>query len=222
MTDPRFFASVGPLTLGELAERTGAEIAAGGDRDLPMPLRPGIAASAIVDPTVCLGDGCKIAANVVIGAETTIGRDSRIDANSVIGDRGVVGEAAPIGANVSLSHCLIGDRVRILPGARIGQEGFGVAPDPGGDIRVPQFGRVVIGDDVEIGANATIDRGAGPDTVIGDGTMIDNLVQIGHNVVIGRWLASRTAPARRFRHDRRARRLGPSPDAGQGSTSGGA
>ncbi len=257
MTDPRFFAAVGPLTLGELAERTGAEIASGCDRDLrlddvapletagphdvsfldnrkyieifarsragaafvhpeiaarapsgvalllsrqpykayalaaeafhpPAALRPGIAASAIIDPSARLGAGCEIAAHVVIGAEATIGRDSRIDANCVIGERVVIGESARIGANVSLSHCLIGDRVRILPGARIGQEGFGFAPDPGGHVRVPQLGRVVIGDDVEIGANTTIDRGAGLDTMIGDGTVIDNLVQIGHNVVIGR------------------------------------
>ena len=256
MTDPRFFAPIGPLTLGALAERTGAEIARG-DRGLPLddvapletagprhvsfldnrkyieafarsragaafchpdvagrapggmalllsrqpykayalaaqafhppaPLRPGIAASAVVDPGARLGEGCEIAANVVIGAGATIGRHSRIEANSVVGEQVVVGEAARIGANVSLSHCVIGDRVRILPGARIGQEGFGFAPDPAGYVRVPQLGRVLIGDDVEIGANATIDRGAGPDTVIGDGTMIDNLVQIGHNVVIGR------------------------------------
>jgi UDP-3-O-[3-hydroxymyristoyl] glucosamine N-acyltransferase len=256
MTDPRFFAPVGPLTLGQLAERTGAKIAAGA-RDLrlvdvatletagpqhvsfldnrkyidsfarsragaafvhpdvasrapagmallltpepykayalaaqafhpPAPLRPGIAPSAIVDPSARIGEGCEIAAHVVIGAGATIGRDSRIEANSVIGDRVVVGMAARIAVNVSLSHCVIGDRVRILPGARIGQEGFGFALDPDGPVRVPQVGRVMIGDDVEIGANTTIDRGAGPDTVIGDGTMIDNLVQIGHNVVIGR------------------------------------
>jgi UDP-3-O-[3-hydroxymyristoyl] glucosamine N-acyltransferase len=152
----------------------------------PAPLRPGIAPSAVIDPSARLGEGCEIAANVVIGAEASIDRGSRIEANSVVGERVVIGEAARIGVNVSLSHCVIGKRVRILPGARIGQEGFGFAHDPAGAVRVPQLGRVVIGDDVEIGANTTIDRGAGPDTVVGDGTMIDNLVQIGHNVVIGR------------------------------------
>jgi UDP-3-O-[3-hydroxymyristoyl] glucosamine N-acyltransferase len=76
--------------------------------------------------------------------------------------------------------------VRIYPGVRIGQDGFGFAPDPNAPVKVPQLGRVIVGDDVEVGANTTIDRGAGPDTVIGSGTMIDNLVQIGHNVQIGR------------------------------------
>jgi UDP-3-O-[3-hydroxymyristoyl] glucosamine N-acyltransferase len=85
-----------------------------------------------------------------------------------------------------VSHAIIGVRVRIYPGARIGQDGFGFAPDPAAPVKVPQLGLVIIGDDVEVGANTTIDRGAGPDTVIGAGTMIDNLVQIGHNVQIGR------------------------------------
>ena len=113
----------------------------------------------------------------------------------------------------TLSHCLIGARVVLHPGVRIGQDGFGFAPDPQGPVKVPQLGRVIIGDDVEIGANTTIDRGAGPDTVIGAGTMIDNLVQIGHNVEIGRGCVlvaqvgiSGSTQARRFRHGRRAGR----------------
>jgi UDP-3-O-[3-hydroxymyristoyl] glucosamine N-acyltransferase len=97
-----------------------------------------------------------------------------------------LGDDCRIAANVTLSHCLLGARVVVHPGARIGQPGFGFAPDRERPISVPQLGRVVIGDDVEIGANTTIDRGSGPDTVIGAGTMIDNLVQIGHNVVLGR------------------------------------
>jgi UDP-3-O-[3-hydroxymyristoyl] glucosamine N-acyltransferase len=109
-----------------------------------------------------------------------------IGANAVIGAAVVLGDDVRVGANASLSHCLIGARVRIYPGARIGQDGFGFAPDPAAPVKVPQLGRVVIGDDVEIGANSTIDRGSGPDTVIGAGTMIDNLVQIGHNVHVGR------------------------------------
>jgi UDP-3-O-[3-hydroxymyristoyl] glucosamine N-acyltransferase len=150
------------------------------------PVRPGMAASAVIDPTARLGEGCEVAANVVIGAMVEIGRDGRIGANSVIGDGVVIGASARIGTNVSISHSLIGARVTIYPGARLGQDGFGFAPDPAGHVKVPQLGRVVVGDDVEIGANTTIDRGAGPDTVIGAGTMIDNLVQIGHNVQIGR------------------------------------
>jgi UDP-3-O-[3-hydroxymyristoyl] glucosamine N-acyltransferase len=81
---------------------------------------------------------------------------------------------------------VIGARVVLHPGVRIGQPGFGFAPDREGPVKIPQLGRVVIGDDVDIGANTTIDRGSGHDTVIGPGTMIDNLVQIGHNVVLGR------------------------------------
>jgi UDP-3-O-[3-hydroxymyristoyl] glucosamine N-acyltransferase len=91
-----------------------------------------------------------------------------------------------IGSQASLSHALIGDRVYIYPGVRIGQDGFGFAITPEGFHTVPQLGRVVIEDDVEVGANSTIDRGALEDTVIGAGTRIDNLVQIGHNVRIGR------------------------------------
>jgi UDP-3-O-[3-hydroxymyristoyl] glucosamine N-acyltransferase len=150
------------------------------------PIRPGAAPGAVIDPTARLGEGCEVAANAVIGAMVEIGRDSRIGANTVIGDGVVIGPSARIGANVSISHSLMGARVTIYPGARLGQDGFGFAPDQAGHVKVPQLGRVIVGDDVEIGANTTIDRGAGPDTVIGDGTMIDNLVQIGHNVTIGR------------------------------------
>jgi UDP-3-O-[3-hydroxymyristoyl] glucosamine N-acyltransferase len=91
-----------------------------------------------------------------------------------------------VASNCTLTHCEIGERVILHPGVRIGQDGFGFAPGAQGHTKVPQLGRVLIGDDVEIGANSTIDRGAGPDTVIGAGTKIDNLVQIGHNVSIGR------------------------------------
>src|SRR5258708_7797939 len=94
-----------------------------------------------------------------------LGRDCRIGANTVIGEGVVIGDGARIGSNVSLSHSLIGARVTIYPGARLGQDGFGFAPDPAGHVKVPQLGRVIVGDDVEIGANTTIDRGAGPDTV---------------------------------------------------------
>jgi len=83
-------------------------------------------------------------------------------------------------------YAIVGSRVRIFAGARIGEDGFGFAPDPSGHVKVPQLGRVLIGDDVEVGANATIDRGAGPDTIIGEGCRIDNLVQIGHNVRLGK------------------------------------
>jgi UDP-3-O-[3-hydroxymyristoyl] glucosamine N-acyltransferase len=147
---------------------------------------PGIAPGAVVDRSARLGEGAAVEANAVIGANAEIGPRCLIGANSVIGPGCVLGADVRVGANVSVSHALIGARVRVFPGARIGQDGFGFAIDPKGFIRIPQVGRVIIEDDVEIGANTTIDRGSGSDTVIGAGTMIDNLVQIGHNVQIGR------------------------------------
>jgi UDP-3-O-[3-hydroxymyristoyl] glucosamine N-acyltransferase len=149
-------------------------------------LEPGVASSAMVDGSASLGEGCRVEAGAVIGANVEIGPRTLIGPNAVIGDGVAIGADCRIGACASLSHCLIGSRVSIYPGARIGQDGFGFAPDAGGHVKVPQLGRVIVHDDVEIGANTTIDRGSGPDTVIGAGTFIDNLVQIGHNVEIGR------------------------------------
>ena len=150
------------------------------------PVAPGRAPSAIIDPAAEVPGDCEIAANVVIEAGARLGARCRIGANSVIGAGVELGDDCRIGANVTLSHCLIGARVVLHPGVRIGQPGFGFAPDPRGPVKIPQLGRVIIGDDVDIGANTTIDRGSGHDTVIGPGTMIDNLVQIGHNVALGR------------------------------------
>ena len=151
----------------------------------PPPV-PGIAPSAVVDATVELGEGCRIEANAVIGDHAKLGRRCLVGPNAVIGAGVVLGDDVRVGSCASISHSLIGNRVRIYPGAQLGQDGFGFAPDRNGFVKVPQLGRVIVGDDVEIGANSTVDRGAGPDTVIGPGTMIDNLVQIGHNVQIGR------------------------------------
>ncbi len=147
---------------------------------------PGVASSAVVSDSAVLGEGTKVEAGAVIGAQVEIGARCRVGANVVIGDRVVIGDDADIGANATLSHCLIGARVVIFPGVRIGQSGFGYAMDAGGHVAVPQLGRVLIEDDVHIGANSTVDRGAGPDTVIGAGTVIDNLVHVAHNVKIGR------------------------------------
>lgn len=146
----------------------------------------GIEAGAHVHPEAALGEGCAVAVGVVIGARARIGRDCVIGPNAVIGPGVEIGDNCAIGACASVTHAIVGNRVTIYPGARLGQDGFGFAMDPSGHVRIPQIGLVIIGDDVEIGANTTIDRGAGPDTVIGQGTMIDNLVQIGHNVQIGR------------------------------------
>jgi len=147
---------------------------------------PGVAPTAVVDPGATIGEGASIGHHVVIEAGAEIGAHCRIDANAVIGAGVVIGDHCWIGANSTVSHALIGNHTRLYPGVRVGQDGFGFAADATGLLKIPQFGRVVIGDNVEIGANTTIDRGAGPDTVIGSGTVIDNLVQIGHNVVIGR------------------------------------
>ncbi len=152
------------------------------------PARPApmIEAGAFVDPTAKLGEDVYIGPGAVIGMGAGIGSGSSIGANAVIGDHVMIGANARVGPLTSICCALIGDRVTLHPGARIGQDGFGFAPDPAGFIKVPQLGRVIIQDDCDIGANTTIDRGTGADTVIGEGTWIDNLVQIAHNVRIGR------------------------------------
>ncbi len=147
---------------------------------------PGIHATAVIDRTAEIGDGCQIDAGAVIGRGAKIAAGAWIGANVVVGDAVTISAGTRIGANASLSHCDIGARCLIYPGARIGQPGFGFEVDASGPLKMPQLGRVIIEDDVEVGANTTIDRGAGPDTIIGRGTMIDNLVQIGHNVEIGK------------------------------------
>lgn len=142
--------------------------------------------TAIVDPTARVADDCDIGAGAIIGAGADLGSGCEIGVNAVIGPGVVLGRACQIGPAASLLCCLVGNRVVIHAGSRIGQDGFGFVPGRDGHDKVPQLGRVIIGDDVEIGANTTIDRGTLADTVIGAGTKIDNLVQIGHNVTIGR------------------------------------
>lgn len=146
----------------------------------------GVHPAAVVDPSALLGEGVSVAPGAVIGAQARLGVGARIDSNAVIGDAVEIGEGTRIGAGAVVSHALIGARCYIYPGARIGQPGFGFEMDAEGPFLVPQLGRVLIEDDVEVGANSTIDRGSNADTVIGRGSMIDNLVQIGHNVVLGR------------------------------------
>ncbi|MBR9970628.1 UDP-3-O-(3-hydroxymyristoyl)glucosamine N-acyltransferase [Magnetospirillum sulfuroxidans] len=145
-----------------------------------------ISPSAHVDGSARIGADCWIDHGVIIGAGAEIGDRCRIGSHAVIGAGVVIGADGAIGANATIQCALIGAKVNIYPGARIGQDGFGFAMGVQGHLKVPQLGRVVIGNNVEIGANTTIDRGAGPDTVIGDGCWIDNLVQIGHNVQLGR------------------------------------
>ncbi len=145
----------------------------------------GIAPSAVIDKDAVIGKDCMIAPGCAIYKGARIGNGCIIEAGSVIYAGVEIGEGCHIGAHCTISHSVIGRGVRIHNGVRIGQDGFGFALDPAGFVPVPQLGRVMIGDRVNIGANTTIDRGAGPDTIIGDGTIIDNLVQIGHNVQIG-------------------------------------
>ena len=136
--------------------------------------------SAQVDPSACIGPLASIAADAVIGARTLIGPGSHV------GARARIGSDCRIHANVSIYHdCSIGERAILHSGAVIGADGFGVAMDGGRYLKIPQIGRVIVGDDVEIGANTTIDRGALDDTVIEDGVKLDNQIQIGHNCRIG-------------------------------------
>jgi UDP-3-O-[3-hydroxymyristoyl] glucosamine N-acyltransferase len=139
-----------------------------------------------VHRTAQVEDGAQIEYGAIVGAEAAIGSGTRVAAGAVVGYRVHVGRDSYIGPNVSLTHALVGDRVTIHAGVSIGQDGFGFAMSGSGHFKVPQIGRVIVQDDVEIGANTTVDRGALRDTIIGEGTKIDNLVQIGHNVVIGR------------------------------------
>ena len=139
-----------------------------------------------IDESARIEDGAVIEAGAIIGPQAQIGRGSRIAAGAVIGYRVTVGRDCFVGPGASVTHALIGNRVIIHAGVRLGQDGFGFAMGPSGHYKVRQVGRVIVQDDVEIGANTTIDRGALKDTVIGEGTKIDNLVQIAHNVVIGR------------------------------------
>jgi UDP-3-O-[3-hydroxymyristoyl] glucosamine N-acyltransferase len=146
----------------------------------------GRAASAQIDPTARLEADVIVDPLALIGPRAEIGAGTLIGAGAVIGPDVRIGRQCAIGTHASIIHALVGDRVIIHPGVRIGQDGFGFLPSRHGHQKIPQTRRVIIQDDVEIGANTAIDRGATRDTVIGEGTKIDNLVQIAHNVSIGR------------------------------------
>ena len=146
----------------------------------------GVSASALVHPSARLESGVVIDPAAVIGPRAEIGAGTVVAPGAVIGPDVRIGRGCVIGASATIVHALIGDRVIIHAGVRIGQDGFGYLPGVAGHGKVPQVGRVIIQDGVEIGANSTLDRGAIRDTVIGEGTKIDNLVQIAHNVEIGR------------------------------------
>src|SRR3984957_16596245 len=159
----------------------------------PDALRPsslfgvkGRSKDAHVHPSARLEANVTVDPLAVIGADAEIGAGTVIAAGAVIGPGVRIGRDCAIGAGVTIQHSLIGDRVIVHPGTRIGQDGFGYLPTPQGHQKIPQTRRVIIQDNVEIGANSAIDRGSSRDTIIGEGTKIDNLVQIGHNCLIGR------------------------------------
>jgi len=250
MPDPRFFETLSPLSVADLAAQIGGEVARGGDRMIasvaPLSSADGGAiaflgdrkfASALTatkagcvivpaeateaapsDAAVIVSrtpqaawakaslllhcpilldaaitrdqaaedDSVVVEPGAVLGKGVRIGRGSRIGANSVIAPGVQIGRDCVVGSNVTVGFALIGDRVKLYAGARIGEAGFGATGTAAGAMDIPQLGRVILQDGVTVGANSCIDRGAYDDTVIGENTKIDNLVMVGHNCVIGR------------------------------------
>jgi len=189
----RFAGQVPAGTLALVVQEPYRAYAAILTRLYPEALRPGSSFGATgqspgsyVHPSARLEDGVVVDPGAVIGPGAEIGKGTVVGAGAVIGPSVRIGRDCSIGPQATVQHAFLGNRVILHPGARIGQDGYGYALGKGRHIKVPQIGRVVIQDDVEIGANTTVDRGTTRDTVIGEGTKIDNLVQIAHNVVIGR------------------------------------
>jgi UDP-3-O-[3-hydroxymyristoyl] glucosamine N-acyltransferase len=153
----------------------------------PPPPVPGVHPTAVLAPDAVIGEGTEIGPYVVVGAGARIGRSCLLQAHVVVGPGVEIGDRCRLHSHSSVTHSVLGAGVVLHPGARVGQEGFGFAPTPDGRYEtMPQLGCVVLGDGVEIGANACVDRGSQGDTVLGPGTRLDNLVQIGHNVRAGR------------------------------------
>ncbi len=149
------------------------------------PAPSSIAATAIISPSAIIGSNCFIDNYAIIGDNVEISEGCHIGPHAIIEQGVKIGPHGTINAHVTISHALIGHHVTIKSGARIGQKGFGFDMDDQGHVSIPQLGRVIIGDRVEIGSNTTIDRGSNADTEIGHGCRIDNLVQIAHNVILG-------------------------------------
>ena len=193
LVQPRHRGEVPPSCAALLTAQPYRAMAETMARLFPSALRPssgfderGVSAAAHVHSAARLEAGVIVDPGAVIGPGAEIGAGTVIGANAVIGPNVRIGRDCAIGPGATVACALVGDRVTVHGGAHVGQDGFGFALGPRGHLKVPQIGRVIIQDDVEIGAGATIDRGANRDTIIGEGTRIDNLVQIGHNVVIGR------------------------------------
>lgn len=250
MPDPRFFETLSPLSVADVAAKIGGEVERGGDRMIvsvaplssadggaiaflgdrkfaaalattqagcvivPAEAKDAAPSSAAVivsrtpqaswakaslalhrpillDKAISRDEAAEdysvmVEPGAILGQGVRIGRGSRIGANSVIAPGVQIGRDCVIGANVSVAFALIGDRVKLYAGARIGEAGFGATGTAAGVMDIPQLGRVILQDGVTVGANSCIDRGAYDDTVIGENTKIDNLVMVGHNCVIGR------------------------------------
>jgi len=146
----------------------------------------GVHPKAHVESSVKYDDTVQIAPGAVVSSDVVIGSNCLIGANTVILSGVIIGDNTIIGPNCTISYSIIGSNVKIHNGVRIGQDGFGFAQNDNINLKMPQLGRVVIEDNVEIGSNCSIDRGTGPDTILGEGTKLDNLVQIGHNAVLGK------------------------------------
>ncbi|WP_279478559.1 UDP-3-O-(3-hydroxymyristoyl)glucosamine N-acyltransferase [Aureimonas sp. SK2] len=188
------FAALVPEGIATLiAAKPGLCLAHAGRALVPEAIAPGsdfesgsISAQASIHATAQLEDGVTVEPFAVIGPNVSIGRGTIVASGASIAAGCQIGRDCRIGPQVSIQHALIGNGVILHPGVRIGQDGFGYVAGPQGLLKQVQVGRVIIQDHVEIGANTTVDRGAVRDTVVGEGTKIDNLVQIAHNVVIGR------------------------------------
>ncbi len=152
----------------------------------PRAAVPGVHASAVVHPSARVAASAEVGAHAVIEAGARIGERARIGAGAFVGEGSAIGDETLLHPRVTIAHgCVVGARCILHPGAVIGADGFGMAPEGGAWLKIPQVGRAVLGDDVEVGANTTIDRGALDDTVVEDGVKIDNQVQVAHNCRIG-------------------------------------
>lgn len=193
LVSPRFAARAPAGALVLVTPQPYAVFAAALARLYPGAMRPGssfgaagVSPGSSVHPSARLEHNVTVDPGAVIGPQAEIGAGTVVGAQAVVGPNVRIGRDCSIGPGASVLNAFIGNRVILHPGVRIGQDGFGFAMGPRGHRKVPQIGRAIVQDDVEIGANTTVDRGASRDTVIGEGTKIDNLVQIAHNVVIGR------------------------------------
>jgi UDP-3-O-[3-hydroxymyristoyl] glucosamine N-acyltransferase len=193
LVSKRFAGRVPPTTVALVTPHPYEAFAKALARLYPGAMRPGssfgatgVSPGSSVHPSAGLEHNVTVDPGAVVGPQVEIGAGTVIGAQAVIGPDVRVGRDCSIGPGVTILNAFLGNRVILHGGVRVGQDGFGFAMGPQGHRKVPQVGRVIIQDDVEIGANTTVDRGASRDTIIGEGTKIDNLVQIGHNVIVGR------------------------------------